>query len=65
MESGHLSSLLRLSERVTVAIGVILEETNKASVAMEKQADRVAEQWCLWEDVGLLPVLGGEGFEEK
>lgn len=48
-----------------MAIGVILDETNKASVAMEKQADRVAEQWCLWEDVGLLPVLGGEGFEEK
>lgn len=48
-----------------MAIGVILHETNKASVAMEKQADRVAEQWCLWEDVGLLPVLGGEGFEEK
>lgn len=39
--------LIRLSERVTVAIGVILDETNKVSVAMEKQADRVAEQWCL------------------
>lgn len=25
----------------------------------------LAEQWCLWEDAGVLPVLGGEGFEEK
>lgn len=65
MESGHPSSLLTLSERVTMAIGAILDKTNKASVAMEKQADRVAEQWCLWEDASLLPVLGGEGFEEK
>lgn len=45
--------------------GVILDETSKASVAREKQADRVAEQWCLWEDAALLPVLGGEGFEKN
>lgn len=51
-----------------VVVGVILNEMNKPSVVMEKQADRVGKQWGLWEDASLLsalPVLGGEGFEEK